>query len=107
MTQKRKAMSRFDVNVCLKKIPGWKLKAGKLVRVCDFSTYVSGLKFVQWLGQEAEKMDHHPNIVLDYKKVTVTYSTHSVKGLTALDFEAAKRIEKHLTLFSRSRRSGT
>ncbi len=96
MSQKIKKMRQLEIKSDLKKIPDWNQKMGGLVRVVDFPTFTEGLKFVYRLGLLAERMDHHPKIVLDYKKVTVIYSTHSVKGLTALDFEAARGVEKLL-----------
>ncbi len=41
------------------------------------------------LAPEAEAADHHPDILVNYKRVTLTYSTHSEGGLTAKDFDGA------------------
>ena len=51
------------------------------------------MAFVNHVADLAEKMDHHPDILIQYKKVTLTLSTHSAGGLTALDFELAKKID--------------
>jgi 4a-hydroxytetrahydrobiopterin dehydratase len=36
-------------------------------------------------------VDHHPDLLVNYKRVTVTYSTHSEGGLTTKDFDGAAR----------------
>ena len=41
------------------------------------------------LAPEAEAVDHHPDILINYKRVTLTYSTHSEGGLTDKDFAGA------------------
>ena len=52
------------------------------------------MDFVNKLGAEAEKMDHHPDIYIhSYNKVKITVSTHSENGVTAKDFTLAGKIE--------------
>jgi 4a-hydroxytetrahydrobiopterin dehydratase len=43
---------------------------------------------------EAEAADHHPDILINYKRVTLTYSTHSEGGLTAKDFAGAATADR-------------
>jgi 4a-hydroxytetrahydrobiopterin dehydratase len=45
--------------------------------------------FVDRLAPKAQAADHHPDILINYKRVTLTYSTHSEGGLTAKDFAGA------------------
>ena len=52
------------------------------------------MDFVNRLTPEAEEMNHHPDLAISWNKVTVTISTHSEGGLTANDFELARRIEQ-------------
>ena len=89
MVQQPKALSQKEISSYLKSLSQWKKKNGELFRDFEFSTYLSGLRFVGQLGRSAEKMDHHPRIVLDYKRVRVFYSTQSSHGITLLDFKAA------------------
>jgi 4a-hydroxytetrahydrobiopterin dehydratase len=49
---------------------------------------------VDRLAPEAEAADHHPDILINYKRVTLTYSTHSEGGLTAKDFEGAAMADR-------------
>ena len=77
----------------LKTIPGWERKNQELSRLYTFSGFIPAMAFVNHVADLAEKMDHHPDILIQYKKVTLTLSTHSAGGLTALDFEVAKKID--------------
>ena len=58
-----------------------------------FSGFVPAMAFVNHVADLAERMDHHPDILIQYKKVTLTLSTHSEGGLTNLDFDLAKKID--------------
>ena len=46
------------------------------------------------LAPEAESADHHPDILINYKRVTLTYSTHSEGGLTTKDFDGAATADR-------------
>ncbi len=48
------------------------------------------MAFIVRLGFAAEAVDHHPDLLVNYKRVTVTYSTHSEGGLTEKDFAGAQ-----------------
>jgi 4a-hydroxytetrahydrobiopterin dehydratase len=74
-------------------LPGWSIEEGMLVREFAFKTYSSGLVFAVACGQVADGMDHHPDLFVGYQKVRVGFVTHSAGGLTAKDFEAARRIQ--------------
>ena len=54
----------------------WKESGGALSRTFTFPTYLAGLEFANAVGHEAERQNHHPDIVIGYKKVTVTATTH-------------------------------
>ena len=58
----------------------------------DFAT---GLDLVAGIGQEAEKVDHHPDVDLRYPHVDVTLSSHDVGGVTSRDVALAREISKH------------
>ena len=52
------------------------------------------MAFVNQVAELAESADHHPDILINYKRVTLTLSTHSAGGLTEKDFDLASQIEK-------------
>jgi 4a-hydroxytetrahydrobiopterin dehydratase len=72
-------------------VPGWTLGGDAISRKYTFPGFPEAVAFVVRLGFEAESADHHPDILINYKRVTLTYSTHSAGGLTSKDFEGASR----------------
>jgi 4a-hydroxytetrahydrobiopterin dehydratase len=73
-------------------LPGWALDGGMLVREFSFESYAAGLVFAVACGQVAEGLNHHPDLFVGYRKVRVAFVTHDAGGLTAYDFEAARRV---------------
>jgi len=73
----------------LSKLPGWALADAAITRKFTFAGFPEALAFVVRLGFAAEAADHHPDMLVNYKRVTLTYSTHSEGGLTAKDFAGA------------------
>ena len=55
--------------------------------------------FATRLAFSAEAADHHPDLLISYRKVTVTWSTHSEGGITAKDFDAAKDTDRLARVF--------
>jgi 4a-hydroxytetrahydrobiopterin dehydratase len=74
----------------LHKLPGWTLEGGAIRRQFTFGGFPEAVAFVVRLGFTAEAADHHPDILINYKRVTLTYSTHSAGGLTDKDFAGAE-----------------
>ncbi|MBZ0287135.1 MAG: 4a-hydroxytetrahydrobiopterin dehydratase, partial [Anaerolineae bacterium] len=57
-------------------------------------TYLAGLAFASAVGVIADGFDHHPDIFIGWRKVTVTLNTHAVGGkITPMDFQVAEAIE--------------
>jgi 4a-hydroxytetrahydrobiopterin dehydratase len=88
-----KILAKADVQSKLKNTPGWQLKSGEIMRVYKFSGFITAMAFVNHVADLAEKMGHHPDILVQYNKVTLTVSTHSAGGLTELDFTLAQKID--------------
>lgn len=77
--------------------PDWKLLISDsliLYREFHFNSYQEGVDFTIKLAKMAEERNHHPEIILGFKMVTVNYWTHDAKGLTELDFIAAAAIDE-------------
>jgi 4a-hydroxytetrahydrobiopterin dehydratase len=68
---------------------GWALDGNAIKKQFTFSGFPAAVEFVNRLVPEAEAADHHPDILINYKRVTLTYSTHSEGGLTEKDFAGA------------------
>ncbi len=75
-------------------LPGWQIVGNELVREFQFPAYLDGIDFVGRIARLAEAMNHHPDLHVGWRKVTVRLSTHSAGGLTGLDFDMAEQIGK-------------
>lgn len=84
-------LTQDDLQQALATLPGWAVEGKELVRTFEFKAYLDGIEFVRKLGDTAEAMNHHPDMLVAWRKVTVRLSTHSAGGLTALDVELATR----------------
>ncbi len=69
--------------------PGGSSSDASIHKKFTFKGFPDALAFVVRLGFAAEAADHHPDILINYKRVTLTYSTHSEGGLTDKDFAGA------------------
>lgn len=72
----------------------WKTVKNQLEGEFIFSDFKQALQFVNEVGELAEEMDHHPDILLfGYKKVKITLTTHSKGKITELDYGMAEKID--------------
>jgi 4a-hydroxytetrahydrobiopterin dehydratase len=92
----RRKLSAAEVAKQLATVPGWTVEAGKLHRQLRFGSFVEAFGFMARVALIAEKMDHHPDWSNVYSTVTIDLHTHDAGGLTAFDFELAKRINATL-----------
>jgi len=70
---------------------GWQEVDGALQRTFAFPSYADGATFVQRVAALAEAEDHHPDVELGYRKVTLSWSTHSAGGITDRDRDLARK----------------
>jgi 4a-hydroxytetrahydrobiopterin dehydratase len=77
----------------LKEIPGWEIQSGSIRKEFRFKSYLSGLEFACSLGRIAELEDHHPDMLVGWRRVAVMLSTHAIKGLSINDFIMAAKSE--------------
>ena len=78
----------------LNPLRGWVIEDSLLTKQFQFSGYLDGVAFAKKCGELAEEMNHHPDLLIQWRKVTVSITTHSAGGLTGLDFEYAGKVEK-------------
>ena len=88
-----KILTSEEVAQGLEGLESWKIVERELIKVFRFGDYLEGFEFAGRCGKIAEEMNHHPDLLVQWRKVTVSISTHSAGGLTALDFEFANKIE--------------
>jgi 4a-hydroxytetrahydrobiopterin dehydratase len=90
-------LSRAEAEQRLKSLKGWTLDGDAIKKQYTFKDFMDAIAFVNRLAPEAEKADHHPDILINYKRVTLTYSTHSDGGLTEKDFAGAATADRLAT----------
>jgi len=78
----------------LKSLPGWEHDKDSIRKLFRFKEFMDGIRFVNRVAEKAEAADHHPDILINYTRVTMTCSTHSEGGITERDFGLAQEIER-------------
>ena len=91
--RKGSPLGRREVEQYLHVLPGWKLMGDSIEKEFSFKSYLDGLAFANQVGKIAEEQDHHPDILIKWRRVRLTLSTHSVKGLSENDFILAAKSE--------------
>ena len=87
-------LTKNEIKEQLITLKGWHYPKDQIEKEYEFKDFMDALSFVLKIGIEAEKMDHHPDILLhSWNKVKISISTHSAGGITLLDFKLAKTIE--------------
>ena len=87
-------LPRDDAERRVKSLSGWTLDGDAIRKQFTFKDFLEAVAFVNRLAPEAERADHHPDILINYKRVTLTYSTHSEGGLTEKDFAGAAAADR-------------
>ena len=86
-------LSDGEIDDKLDGLEGWERSGDAIAKQFDNGDFKGSVEFVTRLTPEAEEMNHHPDLEISWKTVTVTITTHSEGGLTDNDFELARRIE--------------
>ena len=86
-------LSDSEIDERLGGLDGWKRSGDAIVKEFDNGDFKGSVEFVNKLTPAAEEMNHHPDLEISWKTVTVTITTHSEGGLTEGDFELAQRID--------------
>jgi 4a-hydroxytetrahydrobiopterin dehydratase len=91
-----RVLSESEVQDGLSRLPGWELRDGRLRKRFQFRTFLRAVAFVNAVGYLAESAGHHPDITINYNRVTLRIITHSEGALTDRDFDLASAIEAKL-----------
>ena len=86
-------LSSEQINEYLGDLPDWSLNGDSLQRTFRFDDFSGSMAFVDRIAELAERMQHHPDIMIRYNKVTLTLTTHDASGLTEQDFTTARATE--------------
>jgi len=90
-------LSEAQINNELKSLPGWEYKDNTLRKLFRFKEFMDGIRFIGRVAEMAEAADHHPDMQVNYTRVTFVCSTHSEDGVTDKDLRLAKQIEQEFS----------
>ncbi|MEK6718910.1 MAG: 4a-hydroxytetrahydrobiopterin dehydratase [candidate division NC10 bacterium] len=89
-------MNKLSVSAVSRRLAGltgWKQVGNAIQKQFTFANFKEAMFFVNAVAGVAEKAGHHPDISVTYNRVTLSLSTHDAGGITAKDFDLARRIE--------------
>jgi 4a-hydroxytetrahydrobiopterin dehydratase len=88
-------VSEEEIEELAPQVPDWKIVeqdgVKRLERTFKFKNFVEALNFTNQIGELAEQENHHPRVVTEWGKVTLTWWTHVIKGLHTNDFIMAAK----------------
>jgi 4a-hydroxytetrahydrobiopterin dehydratase len=88
-------LSQTQIDDALKALDGWTRDGDAIRKQFTFKGFPEAVAFVNRLVPDAERADHHPDITINYRRVTLSWSTHDEGGLTAKDIAGAKIADGH------------
>lgn len=87
-------LNETQIEEHLRQLSGWERDGMILKKTYPMDTYMTGLAFASAVGTVCEARDHHPVILIGYKRVTVSFTTHDAGNtLTENDFNAAAAVD--------------
>jgi 4a-hydroxytetrahydrobiopterin dehydratase len=93
VAQQLRKLSETEITEGLASTSGWSLIEGEISKTFTFESYKDGIVFASVIGHLADQADHHPNILIGYRRVTVSVNTHDVGGISEKDFALAEKID--------------
>jgi 4a-hydroxytetrahydrobiopterin dehydratase len=90
-------LSKAAVTQLLEQVPGWGIivedNIKRLRRIYRFKDFLQALAFTNRIADIAEAQDHHPALLTEWGRVTITWWTHTVNGLHRNDFIMAAKTD--------------
>lgn len=83
-----------EIQAFIEQHPAWRLENNKLHREYIFRNFIEAFGFMTEIALLAESMNHHPEWLNVYQKLTIDLSTHKAGGITQLDFQLAQKMEQ-------------
>lgn len=87
-------LSDDEIRTRLATLDGWSYSGAAIVKQFTFDGFPAAVAFVARLVPGAEAADHHPDVTINYRRVTLSYATHSEGGVTTKDFAGAEMAER-------------
>jgi 4a-hydroxytetrahydrobiopterin dehydratase len=92
-------LSTAEIDARLSSLPGWSRENDAVTRQFTFAGFPDAIAFVTRLAFDAEAADHHPDLQVSYKRVTVTWSSHDAGGVTEKDFAGVEQADRAAKAF--------
>lgn len=86
-------LSPEQIDQELRSLEGWSGGPNGITRKLTFRDFVGSMGFVNQVALLAERADHHPDITINWNRVTLTLVTHSAGGVTERDIKMARKID--------------
>ena len=90
-------LTTSEIDLVLQTLPGWARNDTAIQRIFQFDNFVQAMEFVNKIAVAAEAANHHPDILINYNKVTLTLVSHDSGGVTQRDIRMAGRINEVAT----------
>jgi 4a-hydroxytetrahydrobiopterin dehydratase len=91
-------LSPEQITEKLKALPAWERRGEMIAKQYTFKEFMDGIRFINRIAEIAEQMDHHPNdIIVNYRRITFTLTTHDQGGISEKDFKLADAIEREFS----------
>jgi 4a-hydroxytetrahydrobiopterin dehydratase len=87
-------LSAAEISEALHRLPGWTLNGKEIQRVYQFANFVEAMEFVNRIAEAAEAVNHHPDITINYNRVTLSLTSHDSGGVTQRDIRMAEKINQ-------------
>ncbi|MCU0497125.1 MAG: 4a-hydroxytetrahydrobiopterin dehydratase [Anaerolineae bacterium] len=88
------ALSDAEISEGLNTLNGWEREDNHITKTYKFTSYLAGIAFASAVGVVAEGLDHHPDLLIGWRKVTIRFSTHDAGNqISQRDLEAARAVD--------------
>ncbi|MYD08765.1 MAG: 4a-hydroxytetrahydrobiopterin dehydratase [Chloroflexi bacterium] len=88
------ALTEAEISAGLATLNNWTRAGDALVKEFSFDSYLAGVAFATSVGVVAEGLDHHPDMTIGWRRVTVSFTTHDAGNqLSAKDIAAAAAVD--------------
>lgn len=89
------ALSDAQISEALELLDGWERDGDKITRTVTLGSYGQGLAYATTVGMIADGFNHHPDLTVGYKKVTIEFTTHDAGSkITQKDIDVATAINR-------------
>lgn len=95
-------LTTSEIQVALRDLVGWETRDNSIVRAFQFRDFLGAIVFVNKIAAAAEAANHHPDILINYNKVTLTLVSHDSGGVTQRDIRMAGIINEIISSSDRS-----